>query len=399
MTQPSHEGNRGAGHATVLVVDDQAANRELARHTLEDDGYRVRMAASGREALEILEHERADCVLLDIRMPDLDGFEVCQRLRALPEAAGTPVLFLTAVREADVLEQALGMGAFDFLTKPIKPAELLMRVATALRVSRLGNERDELHAMLQRQRDDLLRLSLQKERLSTFLVHDLKNPVFGIKLAGELLLVDAQGSPRSKEVGKRISQESSRLLRMIQNLLDISRADEEQLVPSCTEFEVGPLLGEVFSVLALQAQIRDIELRSKAEARLSADREMIRRLFENLLDNALHYAPRGSTVLVEAARRSHGLELFVRDAGPGVPLELRESIFERYVQAAPAKGRTGQGLGLAFCKVVVETHGGKIWVEDGEPGTVFRIWLPDVIPSETAAPRGPSRDPRPGPAS
>jgi two-component system sensor histidine kinase/response regulator len=267
----------------------------------------------------------------------------------------------------------------------------LLRVATALKLSRLGTERDELYALLRHQRDDLLRLSLQRERLSAFLVHDLKNPAYGIKLAAELLLADGGSSPRTQEVAQRIRQESGKLMSMTQNLLDIAKADEQRLVLSCAEIELGLLLEEICSALSLQAKARDIELQVEVQARLSADREILRRLLENLLDNALRHAPRGSVVSVEAARRDRGLELRVRDRGPGVPPELRESIFERFVQGGEPKGRLSYGLGLTFCKLAVEAHGGKIWIEDGDPGTVFCVWWSDLTPCEPTAPRAPAR--------
>src|ERR1700693_2345690 len=163
--------------AKVLVVDDNEANRSLARSTLEDEGYEVILAAGGADGVDAFQNERPDCVLLDVRMPDIDGFCVCERIRALPHGPETPILFLTALRDVDTFDRALRAGGDDFLTKPIRPTELVVRVQSALKLRRLSAELREHYELLKHQRDDLVRLQLQKERMMAFVVHDLKNPV------------------------------------------------------------------------------------------------------------------------------------------------------------------------------------------------------------------------------
>src|SRR5579872_6210225 len=181
---------------TILVVDDNDANRSLAQNTLEDEGYRVILASAGEEALAIFAKEAVDCVLLDVRMPGLDGFAVCERLRAAPRGAETPVVFLTALRDVDTFDHALRAGGDDFLTKPVRPTELVIRVQSALKLRKLGADLREQLDLLKHQRDDLLRLQLQKERLMAFVVHDLKNPVNAMDLHAQLL-ARAPGLPDS----------------------------------------------------------------------------------------------------------------------------------------------------------------------------------------------------------
>ncbi len=175
-------GDKATTPATILVVDDNEANRALARSTLEDEGYRVVLATGGREGIAAFEREPPDCVLLDVRMPELDGFAVCEHIRALPSGPDVPVLFLTALRDVDTFDKALRAGGDDFLTKPVRPTEIVVRVQTALKLRRMGVELREQFAVLKRQRDDLVRVQLQKERLMAFVVHDLKNPVNSMDL-------------------------------------------------------------------------------------------------------------------------------------------------------------------------------------------------------------------------
>src|SRR5688572_13783582 len=151
-----------AAPAKILVVDDNEANRLLAQNTLEDEDYSVVLARGGVEGIASFEKEQPDCVLLDVRMPDLDGFAVCERIRALPKGSETPILFLTAQRDVDTFDRALRVGATDFLTKPVQPAELVIRVQSALKLRRLSAELREHYDVLKQQRDELLRLQLQK---------------------------------------------------------------------------------------------------------------------------------------------------------------------------------------------------------------------------------------------
>ena len=134
--------------ATILVVDDNAENRALAEATLTDDGYRVVLAASGEAGIAAFERERPDCVLLDVRMPGIDGPTACERIRALPGGRDVPIVFVTAQRDVDTFDRALHAGGDDFLTKPFRPNELVARVEAALKLRRLAVERSDLYAQV-----------------------------------------------------------------------------------------------------------------------------------------------------------------------------------------------------------------------------------------------------------
>src|SRR5262249_34077284 len=148
---------------------------------------------------------------LDVRMPGMDGFVVCQRLRALPRGAETPVVFLTALRDVDTFDRALRSGGDDFLTKPVRPTELVIRVQSALKLRQLRSELREHYDLLKHQRDDLLRLQLQKERLMAFVVHDLKNPVNAMDLHAQLLVRDKSLTPEARGSAALIRLAAQRL--------------------------------------------------------------------------------------------------------------------------------------------------------------------------------------------
>jgi two-component system, sensor histidine kinase and response regulator len=359
----------------VLVVDDNVENRALAQATLEDEGYAVELVVSGADALAAFTRLQPDCILLDIRMPGMDGITACTHLRALPGGAEVPILFLTAQRDVDTFDRARDAGGDDYITKPVRPTELVTRVANAMRLRRMAVERGELYEQTRRQRDDLMRLQLQKEQLSAFLVHDLKNPVNAIELHNQRILRDRDASPRVRDAATKIHDESSALLRMITNLLDLSKADEGRLAPNVQSCALPELVAAVTEAMAVRAQAVETRLEASIEvAGVRADPELLRRVLENLVDNALRHAPEDTAITISARAGDGGVELRVADAGPGIPIELRERVFDRFVQGTG--GRSNRGLGLAFCKLAIEAHRGRVWIEDAAPGAIFCMWIP-----------------------
>jgi len=369
--------------STVLVVDDNDANRTLAQGALEDEGFRVLLASGGAAALEAFSAEKPDCVLLDVRMPDVDGLTTCRRLRELPGGDETPVVFLTALRDVDTFDQAVAAGGDDFLTKPVNPAELVIRVKAALKLRQMRAELREHYELLRHQRDALMRVQLQKERLSAFVVHDLKNPVSAMDLHAQLLLREAGLSDRGLESVRTIRKEAQQLNRMILNLLDLAKGDEGKLVVALTTVRANRLVEGVIEELSITASVRSVRLESEVTVEdIRVDAELVRRLLINLTENAIRHAPRDTVVLIGVCPAHHGrVELRVRDSGPGIPPDQRERVFDPFVRLDHERdsnpgSRGGRGLGLAFCKIAVEAHGGSIRVEDADPGAVFIVTLP-----------------------
>lgn len=362
---------------TVLVVDDNAENRALARATLEDEGIAVELASDGDGAIEAFARAQPDCILLDIRMPGTDGITACERIRALPGGERVAIIFVTAQRDVETFDRALRAGGDDFITKPFRPGELVVRVHTALRLRRVTAERGELADELKHQRDKLQRLQLQKEQLSAFLVHDLKNPVNAIELQAQRVLRNAAADERSRDAASKIHDEARALMRMITNLLDIGKADEGQLAPARRSTDPHRLVGGVLD--ELNASAATVGLRLVPEIRAAAlhvDPDLMHRVLANLVENAIRHSPEGSEVRVIVEQRAGATELRVVDAGPGVPVEARAVVFERFVSGGGT--RSNRGLGLAFCKLAVEAHGGRIWIEDASPGATFCVKIDDV---------------------
>ena len=369
--------------ASILVVDDNEANRALAKSTLEDEGYRVVLASGGAEGVRAFESGRPDCILLDVRMPELDGFAACAQIRALPGGPETPILFLTALRDIETFDGALRAGGDDFLTKPVRPTELVVRVQAALRLKRMSVELREHYELLKSQKDSLQRFQLQKERLMSFVVHDLKNPLNSMDLHAQVLLRDSQVSDHVRKSALSIHTAALELNRMIMNLLDLSKADEGKLSPKRSDVDLRSLVADILAELEVNAKRRNVGLRSSLETnRIHADQDLFRRTLTNLVENAIRFAPPETMVTVSATRMPSETEVRVADRGSGIPAQMREKVFDAFLQAEakdPTAQIGGRGLGLTFCKVAVEAQGGRIWIEDGAPGAIFCMRLPNDV--------------------
>jgi signal transduction histidine kinase len=246
---------------------------------------------------------------------------------------------------------------------------------------RMRRELREYYALLKSQRDDLLRVQLQKERLMSFVVHDLKNPVNSMDLNAQLILRDGTLSPFAKDAAQQIRRDARQLVRLIMNLLDLSKGDEGKLAAKRAPVNVGELISRVLEELRANADARSVRLDEQIGVETAQlDEDLFRRVLANLVENAVRHAPRDSAVRVSCATFPGEVEFRIADAGTGVPEHERTRIFDPFVQiegrGAPTT-RSGRGLGLAFCRLAVEAHGGRIWVEDGAPGAVFCARIPD----------------------
>lgn len=373
--EPQHY--RRADHgARILVVDDEPLARRSVRAMLERGFYQVETASGGEEALALLPTYQPELVLLDIQMPDMDGLEVCRRIRDLPQGELLPIIFLTGDERPDVHAQALRAKGDDFLRKPVLSGELIVRIRSLMRLKRLQAE-------IQAERDNLLDLQQQREQLFQFIVHDLKNPLSAIQVGLELLDGSEEGRPVSGNHLRRLRDTAQAMGRMIEDILDIGRAEQVGLDLRRTWIPLDTWIPRLVREVESQAQSRGHVLTWACPAglELEADPAFLRRLLLNLVDNALKYSPAGSQTRIEARAQQGGVRLEVQDQGEGIPESMREQIFGKFVRldGDGPDTRTGSGLGLAFCQLVAEAHGGRIWVEGNAPrGSVFVLEIPET---------------------
>lgn len=359
----------------VLVVDDSAPNRLVATGHLEAEGFEVVEADSGEEALDVLAVQPFDLVVLDVLMPGLGGFETCKRIRQTPALVDLPVLFLTALGDRETTGPAIDAGADDLLAKPFYRPELMLRVNALIRQRRTALELRRALADVAAHNKRLHRDEADRRRLGELVVHDLKSPLAAI-IGNVEVLLDTELSDDQRETLDDIAIAAHQIDSTARDLLDLSRSEATALAPRLAAFDLGDLIGEVAASQRVLARFTDVAIESEITVgQLIADRELIRRLVQNLVHNAVKHAPPRSRVLVSAGAEAGAAVIRVVDEGPGVPAADTERIFEHYVSLEGV----GHGLGLAFCRLAAEAHGGRIWVERREPhGAVFCVRLPQA---------------------
>lgn len=354
--------------ASVLVVDDTTENLRLLVSILQPQGYEVRPVTSGIQALSAAEHDPPDLVLLDVNMPEMSGYEVCVAFKARPELREIPIIFLTALGDIADKVKAFSVGGVDFISKPFHLEEVQARVKTHLELRQSYQKLRQL----ERLRDDLVHM----------VVHDMRSPL--TVLAGRLTFLQEEASKLSPEGAEDLVAAMSganALARMANDLLDVSRLEDGKLPLQPAKHDLTGLAAEVQASLRGLERGRLIELETTAPLCVTCDGELVRRVLENLVNNAIKHTPPSSAVRIRLEASADRARVSVSDEGPGVPLEARARIFEKFgaVAVRRANEHHSSGLGLAFCKLAIDAHGGAIGVESNEPqGSRFWFELPGV---------------------
>jgi PAS domain S-box-containing protein len=256
----------------------------------------------------------------------------------------------------------------------ITGAIVLLRDITALRRAQWD---------LERANAELLDAQRRQAELSSLIVHDLKSPLTTIIGTAEVMLEDHQMPEGARDDLRGIQQAARSMHRMAMDLLDVAMSEDGALLPRLEEVDVPHLVTAVQGAMSFRARERNqnilVSLRELAVPTWKLDQELMRRVLQNLVDNCIKYGPPGGAIDIEATSAPARLDIAVGDRGHGVPEALREKIFEKYatIEREPhGRHRDSRGLGLRFCRIAVEAHGGRIWVEDNRPGAIFRVQLP-----------------------
>ncbi len=369
--------------ADILVVDDAPANLQLLSGMLKERGYRVRPVPNGRLALQVAKAQPPDLVLLDVNMPEMSGYDVCRRLKADAELASIPVIFRSAMSEPFDKLEAFAAGGVDYVTKPFHLDEVRVRIETHVAMRRLHAQTEAQNHELEAKNKRLLELEQTRKTLTNAIVHDLKSPLAALLGSAQFLLGLAEVQGDVREVLGDMLASCDGMHRMVLNLLDVARMEDAALVPRRRTARIGAMVEQAQATAQLHTRMtgHQLEVDADEDARAEADPDLVMRVLENLLDNSFKYAPRGSKVrVIVKALPPAGLSLRVEDRGPGIPPAYRDRVFERHVRLdrdAEAHARTSRGLGLAFCRMAVEAHGGRIWIEDNQPsGSAFCAEIP-----------------------
>jgi two-component system sensor histidine kinase/response regulator len=362
----------------LLVVDDDAANREVLSRRLERQGHDVRTASSGLDAMRILGESAFDLVLLDIMMPEMDGYEVLGRIKADSTLQHIPVIMISALNELQSVVRCIEAGAEDYLAKPFNPTLLKARIGACLEKKRGRDRESALFEQLQNNYKRLQELETQRDDMRNMIVHDLRTPLTALIVGIEMLEMDGTLSGTQQEIIAIAAGGGRILLGMINDLLDVEKMESGSTDLQYDEITPAALVAGAVAQVALLAEESQTTLVTDVAANLrtfSGDAKKLSRTLVNLIGNAIKFTGAG-TVTVSAHQDDPATIRFsVRDSGPGIPSQAFGRIFEKFGQLDSR--RVGTGLGLAFCKLAVEAHGGRITVESTlGAGSTFSFTIP-----------------------
>lgn len=355
----------------ILVVDDTQTNREVMARILARRKYQNKLVASGEEALATIEERLPDLILLDVSMPGLNGYEVCERLKADERTRDIPIMFISAHDETEDKVRAFHVGGVDYITKPFKIEEVLARVETQV--------------LLAMQRKAIVELSELKDQLLRTVSHDLKNPLHVI-MGYAALLMDDNYTNTPEDVlmmSRNIHNSAERMYTLVTNLLDLSQLEDGgglQFLPLSLTQLCRDLLPEFELTARAKNQTFNCDLPS-GDIMVQGDTMRLGQVISNLVSNAIKYTPKGGHVRLEMVIDENVVITTIEDDGLGIPPEDIPHLFNKFYRVNSIEHRAieGTGLGLSIVKAIIAQHQGDIWVEsETNKGSKFTFVLPLV---------------------
>ena len=388
--KPDSEARRPA---SILIVDDTPANLQVLAGMLKDRGYKVRPVPSGKLALLAAERDPPDLILLDINMPEMNGYEVCEHLKAADSLQGIPVIFISALTEPLDKVKAFAIGGVDYLTKPFQMEELHARVETHLKLRRLQIELEETNARL-------AKADRRKNEFLAMLAHELRNPLAPICNALQIMRLTASRERQRPEdeavqsASAMMERQVGQMVRLVDDLLDVSRISQGKIELRSGRIDLASVVHHAVEAIRPQCKSMDHALTVTLPPKpifLNADPTRLAQVVGNLLNNASKFTDKGGQIWLTVEREGKQAVIRVRDNGIGIAADQLPRIFEMFVQIDTSLERSvsGLGIGLTLVKTLVEMHDGTVEVHSAGvgQGSEFVVRLPIVVePPKTPPP-------------
>lgn len=363
----------------VLIVDDIEDNVVVVERLIRRQGLGTLVAYSGMQALSIAESKQPDLILLDVQMPEMDGFEVIKKLKENPKTKGIPVIFLTARTEHESMMEGFQLGGVDYITKPFNSGEVLNRVRTHL-------ELKHAHDIAIEQNEKLATLNATKDRFFSIIAHDLKNPITNFRDITRVLSDKFSDIPNEElqEYLESLRYSSQAICVLLENLLDWSRSQRGAILFAPVEFDFSFLVQNVVEVLHTNAINKNILIDTSYVPdgmRVVADVKMLNTVLRNLVSNAIKFTEQGGKVTVSAKKGEKNTEFTVADTGVGISAMKISKLFKvsENNSTVGTYGEKGTGLGLVLCKEFIDRHSGDIQIESTlGKGTKITIIIPNI---------------------
>jgi len=364
-------------HPKILLVDDNPINIRDAARILRNHKYNISYAQSGRDALQKTKTIDFDLILLDIMMPEMDGYEVCEALKADPGTNKIPIIFLTAKVEPENIVKAFKLGGADYVTKPFNGQELISRVETHIRLKLSREELENTNLLLKEANET-------KDKMFSIISHDLLGPFGNIRESLEMIVnkdVNLQEDDMQNFI-KAMWNSIGSAYALLENLLYWARNQQGRMVYKPKPISLNSIIYETYGLLDGVARHKSITLKTNLieDLTIFADKNATKTILRNLVSNSIKFTEPGGIITTKVKnRKDNFVVVSVTDTGVGMDDDLKEKLFSMN-KTEPrwgTKGEKGVGLGLVITKEFVEKHGGDIWVESkpGE-GTTFYFTLP-----------------------
>lgn len=361
----------------ILIVDDMMSNVLLLKVLLTNEKFAIATASNGRQALEQVEKENPDLVLLDVMMPDMSGFEVAQHLKSNPNTADIPIIFLTALNSTADIVKGFQVGANDFISKPFNKEELIIRVTH--QISLVAAKR-----LILSKTEELQRTIAGRDKLYSVIAHDLRSLMGSIKMVLNMLILNLPSEKIGAEMYELLTmanQTTEDVFSLLDNLLKWTKSQIGKLnvvYQDVDLVEVTDGVIEIFSMVASLKKIRIHEMKPE-KMMVNADIDMLKTVVRNLLSNAIKFSKENSEVLVKMEEVDGMAVVSVQDYGCGISEEGQKKLLhtDTHFSTFGTNNEEGSGLGLLLCKDFVVKNGGKLWFtsKEGE-GSIFSFSIP-----------------------
>ena len=360
----------------ILIVDDVVSNVLLLKILLTNEKFQVCTASNGNMCIEMAKSEHPDLILLDVMMPDLNGFDTAVILKKDPETQEIPIIFLTALNNPSDLVKGFQVGANDFLTKPFNKEELVMRVMHQIQL--VAAKR-----IIVRQNEELKRTISNRDKMYSVIAHDLRSPMASIRMVLNLAVNVVSPETVGEEIFgllDKANRESEETHDLLDNLLKWTKSQTGRLNVVYQDIDLDDIVPGVVDIFKMIAEMKKIDLKYlPADEKLTvrADNDMIKTIIRNFLSNAVKFTPEGKAIEVFYKREGDFARISVRDHGVGIAPERVETIFHKGETTYGTGGEEGSGLGLQLCQDFARKNGGEAQVEStlGE-GSTFSFTIP-----------------------
>lgn len=361
----------------ILIVDDVMSNVLLLKVLLTNEKFAIATASNGRQALEQVEKENPDLVLLDVMMPDMSGFEVAQHLKSNPNTADIPIIFLTALNSTADIVKGFQVGANDFISKPFNKEELIIRVTH--QISLVAAKR-----LILSKTEELQRTIAGRDKLYSVIAHDLRSPMGSIKMVLNMLILNLPSEKIGAEMYELLTmanQTTEDVFSLLDNLLKWTKSQIGKLNVVYQDVDLVEVTDGVIEIFSMVASLKKIRIREMKPEKMmvNADIDMLKTVVRNLLSNAIKFGKENSEVLVKMEEVDGMAVVSVQDYGCGISEEGQKKLLhtDTHFSTFGTNNEEGSGLGLLLCKDFVVKNGGKLWFtsKEGE-GSIFSFSIP-----------------------